>query len=83
MARRPAGPVVPDPLQAARRALQAANKTMARHYCECARCCQARWDVTRFCDAGYALAKVIARTSAAVRRAEDRKRGLPAQGALF
>ena len=83
MARRPAGPVVPDPLQAARRTLQAANKAMARHYCECTRCCHAGQDMTRFCDAGYALAKVIARTSAAVRRAEDRKRGLPVQGELF
>ena len=83
MARGKARTVVPDPLTAAKRALQAANVQLGRHFMECARCCQARWDVTRYCDAGYALAKVRARTSAAVRRAEDAKRGLPAQGVLF
>ena len=83
MAPRKARTVVPDPLAAAKRALQAANVQLGRHYMECARCCHARQDVTRYCDAGYALAKVIARSSAAFRRAEDAKRELPVQGALW
>ena len=83
MARGKARAIVPDQLAVVKQALAAANRVMARHYCECTRCCQARQDVTRYCDAGYALAKVIARSSAAVRRAGDAKRGLPAQGVLF
>ena len=83
MASRKARAVVPDPLTAAERALRAANVQLGRHFMECARCCQARQDVTRYCDAGYALAKVIARSSAAVRRTADAKRQLPVQGVLF
>ena len=83
MASRKARAVADDRLAVAKRALAAANRVMARHYCECVRCCEARQDVTRYCDAGYQLAKIIARSSAAVRRAEDAKRGLPVQGVLF
>ena len=83
MASRKAGTVAPDPLQAAKRGLRAANVQLGRHFMECARCCEARRDVTRYCDAGYALAKVIARSSAAVRRVEDAKRHPPVQGVLF
>ena len=83
MARGKARAIVPDQLAVVKQALAAANRVMARHYCECARCCHAKQDVTRYCDAGYAIAKVIARTSAAVRRAEDAKRQLPVQGVLF
>ena len=83
MAPRKARTVVPDPLTAAKRGLRAANVQLGRHFMECARCCEARQDVTRYCDAGYALAKVIARTSAAVRRAADAKRQLAVQGVLF
>jgi len=83
MASRKARTVADDPLAAAKRALRAANVQLGRHFMECARCCEARRDVTRYCDAGYALAKVIARSSAAVRRAGDAKRSLPVQGVLF
>ena len=83
MASRKARAVVPDPLTAAERALRAANVQLGRHFMECARCCQAGQDVTRYCDAGYALAKVRARSSAAVRRAGDAKRQLPVQEVLF
>ena len=82
MASRKARAVVPDPLAAAKRALRAANVQLGHHFMECARCCEAGQDVTRYCDAGYALAKVIVRSSAAVRRAGDAKSGLPAQGVL-
>jgi len=82
MAQRQRAESVRDHLTAAKRALRAANVQLGRHFMECARCCQARQDVTRYCDAGYALAKVIARSSAAVRRAGDAKRQLPVQGVL-
>lgn len=83
MARRQASSVDLAQRDAALSARRAANLAMGRHYQECAKCCQAGQDVTRYCDPGYQLAKAVHRATRAAERLTERKRSAPVQGTLW
>lgn len=83
MARRPARPLARDPVADARAAWQAANRQLGRHFMECARCVHAGRDLTKFCDAGYQLAKVIHRTGRELERAKAARLQPAGQGTLW
>lgn len=72
-----------DQLAAAKARLADVNVRIGRHVTGCSRCCMARGQPSRMCDAGWQLMKEQARANAAVRRTEDSRAAGPVQGKLW